>query len=238
MKLQIETCPPSVWRNCQSKLVRRLPAFRVAGPYGGILHRRHCESAAGGRGNLPILPFTFLLFTFLAATFSAPVLSAVEGFADGPIIGWGEQRVNSTELLTNDFIAIAAGYWHSLALRSDGTIVGWGSNDFGQATPPAGNNYIAIAAGEWHSLALRSDGTIVGWGNNDYGQATPPAGNNYIAIAAGRYHSLAIKKVCQYKLTGDLNDDCRVNLYDFASMAANWLIDCDIDPNNPACIPK
>ncbi|MCX5637542.1 MAG: hypothetical protein NTX52_07600, partial [Planctomycetota bacterium] len=66
----------------------------------------------------------------------------------------------------------------------------------------------------------------------------PSPNSGFIAIAAGWDHSLAIKKVCQYKLTGDLNDDCRVNFYDFASMAANWLIDCNIDPNNPACIPK
>jgi hypothetical protein len=43
--------------------------------------------------------------------------------------------------------------------------------------------------------------------------------------------------MCQYKLTGDLNNDCRVDFYDLARMAANWLIDCNIKPN-PACVPK
>ena len=93
----------------------------------------------------------------------------------------------------NNFIAIAAGGAHSLALKSDGSIVAWGWNSYGQATPPDGNNFIAIAAGYHHSLALKSDGSIVGWGNNDYGQATPPSGNNFIAIAAGLHHSLALK---------------------------------------------
>ena len=114
-------------------------------------------------------------------------------------IGWqycwlGQQLVWSGDAASgNDFVAIAAGGYHSLALRSDGRIVGWGANENGQATPPAGNNFIAIAAGELHSLALRADGSIVGWGDNEYGQATPPSGNNFVAIAAGRTHSLALR---------------------------------------------
>ncbi len=46
------------------------------------------------------------------------------------------------------------------------------------------------------------------------------------------------QQVCQYVLVGDLNDDCKVDFYDFAMMAENWLIDCCLDPNNPACVPK
>ncbi len=53
---------------------------------------------------------------------------------------------------------IAAGAFHSLALRSDGTVVGWGYNGYGQASPPSGlADVIAIAAGQLHSLALFGD---------------------------------------------------------------------------------
>ena len=48
----------------------------------------------------------------------------------------------------NDFIAIAAGWHHNLALKSDGSIVGWGNNNYGQATPADGNDFVAIAAGQ------------------------------------------------------------------------------------------
>ena len=70
---------------------------------------------------------------------------------------------------------MAAGGYHNLAVRTDGTVIGWGANFSGQATPPPGlNHVIAVAAGEWHSLALRSDGNVVGWGDNSAGQASPP----------------------------------------------------------------
>ncbi len=73
-----------------------------------------------------------------------------------------------------------------------GSLVGWGDNRYGQATPPAGADFIAIAAGGYHGLALKQDGSIVGWGRNDDGQASPPAGNTYIAIAAGMDYGLAL----------------------------------------------
>jgi len=74
-----------------------------------------------------------------------------------------------------------------------GSILGWGRNDYGQASPPASNDFIAIAAGGAHSLALQADGSVLGWGYNNDGQATPPAGNDFVAIAAGGEHSLALK---------------------------------------------
>lgn len=101
-----------------------------------------------------------------------------------------------------NIVAIAAGLAYSnpsyLALRADGTIVGWGDNYFGQTTIPASaTNVVAIAMGRFHCLALRGDGTVVGWGRNqwqDSGQATVPANaTNIVAIAAGGAHSLALK---------------------------------------------
>ena len=109
----------------------------------------------------------------------------------GKIVAWGEQATPNQEL--SGLTSIAAGLYHSLALKSDGTIVGWGANYSGQASPPSGSDFLAIAAGGEHSLALSSDGTIVGWGYNSHGQARPPSGSDFVAIAVGRYHSLALK---------------------------------------------
>ncbi len=114
--------------------------------------------------------------------------------------------------LTNP-IALAASRTHSLALKSDHTVIGWGAgqvynrgdgSDYGQATPPPGlSNVTAIAAGYLHSLAVTSGGTAVAWGAGtvispgdgaDFGQAIVPTGlSNVIAVSGGLIHSLALQ---------------------------------------------
>ena len=64
-------------------------------------------------------------------------------------------------------VAVAAGSRanFSLALKADGSLVGWGDNGHGQLNPPAGLGPVAaIAAGDGHTLALRTDGTVAAWG--------------------------------------------------------------------------
>ena len=84
--------------------------------------------------------------------------------------------------------AVAAGTSHSLALKNDGTVWAWGSNNNGQlgddsttgrylpvqVKDAAGTGFLtgitAITTGETHSMALKNDGTVWTWGNNNYGQ--------------------------------------------------------------------
>jgi alpha-tubulin suppressor-like RCC1 family protein len=84
---------------------------------------------------------------------------------------------------------------HWLALRPDGSVVAWGSDNNGQTdVPPSATNIVAVAAGGTHSLALRADGTVMGWGNNANGQLNIPSTlSNVIAIAAGGAHSVALR---------------------------------------------
>ena len=63
-------------------------------------------------------------------------------------------------------IAVSDGGRHSCALHKvTGSILCWGANEDGQATPPTTGRYIFITSGESHSCALRSDGVIVCWGS-------------------------------------------------------------------------
>jgi len=94
-----------------------------------------------------------------------------------------------------DFVAIDAGFYHSLGLKSNGTVVAWGSNDWGECDVPEPNaDFVAIAAGRGHSLGLKTDGTIVAWGSNGWGQCDVPEPNaDFVAVAAGGNHSLGLK---------------------------------------------
>jgi len=53
-----------------------------------------------------------------------------------------------------------------------------------------------------------------------------------------RYYKgpLADTEVCDHRLLGDLDNDCRVDFYDVALMAGNWLVDCAVNAKDPACV--
>jgi len=91
--------------------------------------------------------------------------------------------------------ALAAGYSHSLGLKSYGSIVAWGRSSEGQTIVRAPNtNFVAVAAGYLHSLALKADGSIVAEGLNSHGQTVIPTPNaDFVTIAGGGYHSLGLK---------------------------------------------
>ena len=78
---------------------------------------------------------------------------------------------------------IAAGGFHTCALRENGDAVCWGVEDPDDV--PAGR-FVAIHAGEAHTCALRDRGEVVCWGSNSDGQSDVPAGR-FTAISAGSY---------------------------------------------------
>ena len=113
----------------------------------------------------------------------------------GSINAWGRNNQGQNNAPAGkNYVAVAGGDVHSIAIKEDGSLTGWGSNSDGQISTPAGTSYIALAAGANHSLALKDDGAVVGWGDNGSGQISIPSDPNLIvAIAAGAEHSLALR---------------------------------------------
>ena len=121
--------------------------------------------------------------------------------SDGNVYGWGYNHYSQVaEYEKNDMpapipvftpegakiIQVSAGFYHVMALDSEGRIWTWGFDSDGQlgrtptaATParrpglvaaPKNVGFIAVSAGRTHSAALDQDGNIWTWGNNAYKQ--------------------------------------------------------------------
>ena len=141
------------------------------------------------RSRWPRLAFAAVFLCALVMVAPAPATAAGE---PGTVVAWGNGYWLPTTSLTG-VTAVSQGIYHGLALKSDGTVVGWGGSAYsgGAQTPPAGlTGVVAVAAGGAHSVALQRDGTVVGWGSSE----APPADlTGVVAIAAGYSHSLALK---------------------------------------------
>ena len=127
----------------------------------------------------------------------------------GRVVAWGDNLFGQATLPADigPAMAVAAGFGHSLALRTNGTVVAWGLDSRGQARVPTNlAAVVAIAAGAAHSVALTADGRVVCWGDNAWGQAAVPAGlTNAVAIDAGDLHTLALDRNGRIWAWGDTN---------------------------------
>lgn len=119
---------------------------------------------------------------------------------------------------TADVVSIASGYYHLLALQSDGTVMAMGRNGDGQLGDGSSDDrdhlvavgsltdVIQVAAASSTSFALTTTGSLYAWGANDYGQlgngteddaphSTPelvPGLPTIAMVAAGRDHVLVV----------------------------------------------
>ncbi len=123
-------------------------------------------------------------------------------------------------------VTVTALYWtklsskinFTLALKSDGTLWGWGANLYGQLGDDTtidrdhpvqeathATDWVDVAAGEHHSLAIRLDGSLYAWGRNTYGQVGDgtnddrhrpnliDSSHSYLKVSAGNRFSLALR---------------------------------------------
>jgi len=130
-------------------------------------------------------------------------------------LGLGDTTERSTpthtptqvETATN-WASVSCGHWHTLAIKTDGTLWAWGDNNVGQlglgdtterSTPTqveTATNWASVSCGNDHTLAIKTDGTLWAWGGNGDIEDTPNllgTGTNWSAVSYGGSHIGAIK---------------------------------------------
>ena len=121
----------------------------------------------------------------------------------------------------NNWKQVSAGWYYAMAIKTDGTLWGWGRNGSGNIgtgntigptspvqTISGGNNWkqVSSSACGSHTSAIKTDGTLWVWGNNSSGQLgdntispksspvqTISGGNNWKQVSNGFVHTMAIK---------------------------------------------
>ncbi len=127
------------------------------------------------------------------------------------------QESSQSDAWNDNKNSVSAGYSYTMAIKNDGTLWGWGANDYGQLGIKRLNehrqptqedtnatDWSTVSSGASHTLALKTDGTLWAWGNNGFGalgdgstlNSRKPihikVGTAFKRISAGYNHSLAI----------------------------------------------
>ena len=128
-----------------------------------------------------------------------------------------------------DWLAVASGDNHNIAIDSDGMLWAWGQNNHGQvgdgttgakSTPvrigTLSDRWIEVGAGSNFSFAIRNDGSLWAWGANNLGQLgdgttldrlapvrVSPVGETWLYVDGGQNHSVGINGNNNVYIWGD-----------------------------------
>ena len=89
---------------------------------------------------------------------------------------------------------MAVGFYHTAALKNDGTVLACGDDSFGQCQVSAWHSVKQICAGAYHTVGLLEDGTVIAAGRNDEGQCDVGDWRDIVAVTAADvrpFHSMA-----------------------------------------------
>ncbi len=105
-----------------------------------------------------------------------------------------------------DVVAIAAGYYHTLGLRSDGSVFAAGYMDEPECKVGAWRDIVIISA-DSHSVGLKKDGTVVATGANKDGECNVSDWTNIVDVTAGGSTTFGLKADGTVVSTGRYSED-------------------------------
>ena len=122
-------------------------------------------------------------------------------------------------LTSRNGTTLSAGAYHTVGLRTDGTVIAVGTNESGQCSVSGWKDIVAVSAGWAHTVGLKSDGTVVAVGNNESGQCNISDWNDIVAISAGGFYTVGLKSDGTVVATGD-NESGQCNVSDWSDIVA------------------
>ena len=114
---------------------------------------------------------------------------------------------------------IAAGGYHTAAVREDGTVMAVGSNEYGECDVSGWTDIVAISAGTHHTVGLKADGTVVAVGWNEHGECNVSDWSDIVAISAGCSCTVGLKADDTVVTVGDIWFD-QSNVSDWRDIVA------------------
>ena len=88
---------------------------------------------------------------------------------------------------------VDVGFFHTVALKSDGTVLACGDNSCGQCEVKDWRRVKAVCAGAYHTAALFEDGTVAAVGRGDEGQCDTREWRDIVAITAADYATFGLR---------------------------------------------
>jgi hypothetical protein len=80
------------------------------------------------------------------------------------LVAFGANDKGQCNVPSGTFQKIALGQDFGIGLRTDGTLIGWGDNTYGQVSAVPTGMFTGITAGKDYAFAYSST-QIIGWGN-------------------------------------------------------------------------
>ena len=92
-----------------------------------------------------------------------------------------------------DIIQVAAGGYHNVGLRGNGTVVAVGFHYYGECDVEGWTGITQVAAGLAHTVGLGGNGTVVAVGDNNSGECNVGSWTNIVQVAAGHNFTIGLK---------------------------------------------